>query len=83
MSEIFPEVCLSCRFYLDGSGPAFTDAHGVCRRRAPRIPLMPRSGGWQTFPPTARWQWCGEYEEVAGARDEWEKRQAAHVEKTA
>lgn len=60
--------CATCLFYFTGTTPAFPSAEGMCRRHAPRGPVIGcQTGGWQTFPPMVSHQWCGEYCPMPGA----------------
>lgn len=56
-------ACLSCRDFVLAAVPAFPDAHGTCRRHAPRGPAIAGSG-WSAFPPVGARTFCGEHVEV-------------------
>lgn len=67
-----PTICLTCRFFLGRTTGAFPETDGMCRRNAPRGPVIgSQSTGWQIFPPMLSHQWCGQYEEIPGLREAW------------
>ena len=55
--------CYSCRHFHVGTTAAFPNAHGMCRRYAPRAPSE-ANGQWQAFPPMSALHSCGEHEEL-------------------
>ena len=62
-----PESCISCRFFLPRTSPAFPEADGMCRRYAPAGPVIgSHTSGYQVFPPMMSGHWCGDYRPTNG-----------------
>jgi hypothetical protein len=57
------KICMDCQRFVIEAVPAFPDAHGTCRRYAPRGPAI-ATGGWSAFPPVGAWSGCAEHQEV-------------------
>lgn len=63
--------CGNCLYFFADTSPTFPDAEGVCRRHAPRGPVVLNTmrDNWQLFPPTAERLWCGEYEPAKATKE--------------